>query len=399
MPIDAAAGMIVSMKGAAAAAVQTPHRGAVLRQARRDKDWTQAQVVAGLLRLAARHGVAVASKTSLMQMVSRWERGVAGPNPEYRPLLRELYSRTDDELGFPADDTSGDAGHTDALTEISARLASSQGVDGVLLDALNNHTNHLRLLDRRLGAASVLDQITKHIDVVRALMTHTVLTRDRQALARIVADAAALAGWQALDTAAVLRAWHHYDLARSTGREADEPAVYAHALGEQSYALVDVGRHRDALALAQEAQDVPKLPPLMRCWLTAVEAEMHAYLGARDTARHRFDQAFALLPEHHNDPAMPYLSLNATHLTRWRGHILAVLGEPEAITYLTDALGAHDPQFVRAKCALHADLAHALHANGEHTEARDHALTAKQLAVQIGSERNRLRVIPLTKRL
>ena len=74
------------------------------------------------------------------------------PEPQYRMLLRELYGRTDAELGFPTDDT--DAGHDDALTEIRARLARAQGVDGALLDHLDQHPHQLRLLDRRFGAAS-----------------------------------------------------------------------------------------------------------------------------------------------------------------------------------------------------------------------------------------------------
>ncbi|PVA97604.1 XRE family transcriptional regulator [Mycobacteroides abscessus] len=390
------AGMIFSMSSVSAATARTPAAGVALRQARRDKDMRQAQVVAALIRLAPKHGITTPARATLIQLLSRWENGHAVPSPEYRTLLRHVYGRTDVELGFTAESTDSDGGHTDALTEIQARLARSQGVDGALLEALNAHTHQLRLLDRRLGAAAVLDQISAHIGVVRDLMAHTVLSRDRHALAAIVADAAALAGWQALDTGAVMRAWQHYDLARSTGREANEPAVYAHALGEQSYALADMGHHDQALALIEEAQAVPLLPPLMRCWLTAAHAEMHAYLGDGDGARRGFDQAHALLPEHHDDPTMPYLSLNTTHLTRWRGHGLAILGEPEAITFLTEALDAHSPEFVRAKCGLHADMATALHVIGERAEARTHALAAKQLAVQIGSERNRRRVSPLT---
>ncbi len=388
--------MIFSMSSVSAATARTPAAGVALRQARRDKDMRQAQVVAALIRLAPKHGINVPARASLIQLLSRWENGHAVPSPEYRTLLRHVYGRTDAELGFTGENTDSDGGHAEALTEIQARLARSQGVDGALLAALNSHTHHLRLLDRRLGAAAVLDQISSHIGVVRDLMAHTVLSRDRHALAAIVADAAALAGWQALDTGAVMRAWQHYDLARSTGREANEPAVYAHALGEQSYALADMGHHDQALALIEEAQAVPLLPPLMRCWLTAAHAEMHAYLGDGDGARRGFDQAHTLLPEHHDDPAMPYLSLNTTHLTRWRGHGLAILGEPEAITFLSEALDAHSPEFVRAKCGLHADMAIALHAIGERPEARKHALAAKQLAVQIGSERNRRRVSPLT---
>ena len=88
-----------------------------------------------------------------------------------------------------------------------------------------------------------------------------------------------------------------------------------------------------------------------------------------------------------------------THLTRWRGHGLAVLGDAQAIDYLTRALDQLDPSFVRAQCALRADLAQAFHATGERDQARMEALAAKQLAMQIGSARNRRRVHPSCARL
>lgn len=373
--------------------------GTLVRRARLDNKMTQVAAMARFARLAERHGMAVPSATSLKRMFSRWENQPVIPDPAYRMLLRELYGRTDDELGFPTETSDSDNGHVEALIEIRARLARSQGIDGALVEHLDQHTHRLRLLDRRVGAASVLDQIGSHIQLVRQLMTHTVLSRDRQALASIVADASALAGWQALDTAAVMRAWQHFDLARSAGREADNTAVHAHALGEQSYALADIGKPADALALLDEAAATPSLPPLMVCWLTAATAEMHAHLGDRDTARRGFDDAQRLLPTDCDDPTMPYLSLNPTHLTRWRGHGLALLGEPEAIDYLTRALADHHRDFVRAECALHTDLAHAHHAAGERDQARHHARIAKQLAVQVGSQRNRRRLAELAQRL
>lgn len=390
--------MIGVMSSSSTARARPVRPGTLVQRARLDNNMTQTAAMARFARLASQHGMAVPATTSLKRMFSRWENQPVIPDADYRMLLRELYGRTDDELGFPADTSNGEAdGHAEAVIEIRARLASSQGVDGALIAHLDQGTHRLRLLDRRVGAGGVLDQISAHITLVRQLMTHTVLSRDRQALASIIADASALAGWQALDTAAIMRAWQHFDLARSAGREADNTAVYAHALGEQSYALADIGKPADALALLDEAASAPTLPPLMRCWLTAARAEMHAHLGDRDAARRGFDQAERLLPADSDDPAMPYLSLNITHLARWRGHGLALLGEPEAIDYLTRALDDHNPDFVRAQCALHTDLAHALHAAGERGPARHHALLAKQLAAQIGSQRNRRRLNVLAR--
>lgn len=384
------------MASVSPAHARQPRRGTPVRQARLDKGMSQGQAIAALIRLAKPHRIVLPSIDTLKRRLSSWENNPIVPDPQYRMLLRELYGRTDAELGFNTEIDQSDE-HQDALTEIRARLTRSQGVDGALLDELDQHTHRLRLLDRRFGAAMLLDQISSHINLLRQLMTHTVLSRHRRELARILADASALAGWQALDTGAIMRAWQHFDLARSAGREAGDEAVYAHALGEQSYALADLARYRDASALLEEAASVSSLPPLMRSWLAAAHAEMHAYLGDRQAALNGFDEAETLLPAECDDPTLPYLSLNITHLTRWRGHGLALLGEAEAIAYLITALERHNPEFVRAECGLHVDLAHAMHAAGERAEARKHALIAKQLAVQIGSERNRRRVLPLTR--
>ena len=83
------------------------------------------------------------------------------------------------------------------MIEIQGRLARADGVDAALIIALDRQTHEIPLLDRRFGAATILDRISAHINMVHELMTHTILTKDRQALARIIADAAAIADWQA----------------------------------------------------------------------------------------------------------------------------------------------------------------------------------------------------------
>lgn len=371
--------------------------GSALQQIRRQRGMTQARAITELIAVGRRRGITLPDSASIKRRMSDWENGKRYPDSQYRPLLRELYGRTDDELGFPEPGAAATDAHSDAMEEVAARLDNAAAVDGDLLLALDQHTHRLRLLDRRLGAATVLDQICAHIETVRALMINTVLSRDRAALARILADAAALAGWQALDTAAITRAWQFFDIARSCGQQAGESAVYAHALGEQSYALAYLGRPDHALALLDEAHTLPRLPPLMRTWLTAAGAEMHAATGAHREALRGFDQADQLLPADHQDPSMPYLALSPAHLLRWRGHSLAMLGDSDALNYLIKALEDHDRSFVRAECGLRIDLATALKATGELAESRAQALTAKQLAVRIGSERNRRRVLPLTR--
>lgn len=70
-----------------------------LRDARRDKGWSQTAAVARLRELAAADRVDVASAASLKTQLSRWENGTV-PEEPYRTLLAELYERDLAELGI-----------------------------------------------------------------------------------------------------------------------------------------------------------------------------------------------------------------------------------------------------------------------------------------------------------
>jgi hypothetical protein len=58
--------------------------------------------------------------------------------------------------------------------------------------------------------------------------------------AAVLADAAGLAGWQALDTGSPAEAWLRHESAKAAAREAGSPVHLAHAMGQQAYALLDL---------------------------------------------------------------------------------------------------------------------------------------------------------------
>ncbi|MEJ2888329.1 helix-turn-helix transcriptional regulator [Actinomycetospora aeridis] len=69
-----------------------------LRDARRERGWSQTTAVARLRELAERGEVDVASAASLKTQLSRWENGTV-PDEPYRTLLAELYDSELGELG------------------------------------------------------------------------------------------------------------------------------------------------------------------------------------------------------------------------------------------------------------------------------------------------------------
>src|SRR3712207_4332312 len=184
-------------------------------------------------------GIAVMSRASLKTAVSRWENGHCSPDRQHRRLLREIFGLTDDELGFATQPAATSNDLAEADLELRGRIAAAARVDGAMVEILQMQTDNIRRLDRRLGAPVLLDQMTAHIGTLRQLLGHAVLDNTRRPIAATLADAAALAGWQALDVGAISRAWQCYEVAVEAGRISGRPELLAHARGEQAY---EIGR-------------------------------------------------------------------------------------------------------------------------------------------------------------
>ena len=362
-----------------------------LRRTRAEFGWKVSQLIAVLRRCAAQAGVTLGSDKSLKTTISRHENGKVAPDEDWRKLYRLAYGRTDDELGFAGSPTLDATGPADDLRQ---RLATARRVDLPLVRQMRQQVEQIRLLDRRLGAPSLLEQSRSLIATLTELLSYSLNPSIRASLAEVLADAGALAAWQALDVGAVGQSWAHYETAKTAAREAGSPVLLAHAMGEQAYTLHDAGRLTDALSLVRQARAFAQKagPPLLLCWLYAVEAEIQAAL-ADDECRRTLERSARLLPADADDPELPFIALNEAHHARWRGHCLAQIGDGEAITYLTTALAEMDACFVRAAAGLRCDLAQAFAARGELDEARVHLRRARLLANQVGSVRQRRRIM------
>lgn len=371
-----------------------------LREARRARGWSQRRLIAGIEQYARQHSVSVASTASLTVYVSEWENGKRTISEEYAAILRAILGLTDEELfGQPPNLPSSADGYDELLTRIEA----ARSVDVGMVDALLSQTELLRTMDRQLGAPHLTDQMRAHLATLQDVLTFAVLPAARRPVARALTGAATLAAWQALDVGAAERAWRHYELAKSAARDADEPALLAHAMGEQAYVLADAGKPVLAVTLVREAQQVQthRLPPRLVAWLAAAEAELYALAGEADQCRRALDRAAAALPPgaEAREPDLPSIFLDQNHLARWRGNALALLGDDDAVNDLYTALAAMDPTFVRAQAGLRSDLAHAHLVRGEYDEAREHIQQARLLASRTGSVRQRRRIERLTRKL
>ncbi|MGH3570817.1 MAG: tetratricopeptide repeat protein [Pseudonocardiaceae bacterium] len=359
-----------------------------LQTVRRHLGYTAAQVIDLVTRRAAALNLPIANRASLKTKLSRWENGKEQPSEIYRRLFREIYGRTNAELGFP-DEPEEDP----EAAELRSRLAMACTVDPEIVDVFRHQVDHARHVDRRFGALTQLDQLRAQIGQVHQLLGYRAGPQ-RPALAAVLVEASTLAGWQALDRAALGQAWTHYERAKAAAREAASLALLAHATAEQAFVLIDLDETTAAVDQLAHARTIANgtATPLLKAWLAAAHGETLAAAGQADDARLAFDTANGLLPSDPIDPALPFLFLGDSHLDRWRGHALARVGAPDAMDQLTDALARLPGDFVRARTGLLVDLAYAHAAAGERDAALGYSRQARRLAAQIKSDRQQRRL-------
>jgi hypothetical protein len=272
-----------------------------------------------------------------------------------------------------------------------------------MVKTFNDQTELLRTMDRQMGAAGLIDQMTGHLAALEDALNFAVLPSARRPVALALAGASTLAAWQAIDSGAVERAWRHYELAKRAARDAETPMYLAHAMAEQAYVLCEAGRPGLAVELVRDAQRTvgQSGSARLRAWLYAAEAEVCAHAGMPDDCRRALDAAEATIPPgpEDRDPDMLSIFLNGVHLARWRGNVLALLGDGDAVTSLYGALEGMDPTFVRARAGMHTDLAQAHLTRAEYDDAHTHLRQARLLASRTGSVRQRRRVDMLSARL
>lgn len=380
-----------------------PAGGGPLRAARSARGWSQTDAAGRLATIGRAAGVPTASAASLKTLLSRWENGHALPDPQYRDLLAELYERSPGELGIavPADrqDTAT------ARTRLRAALAAAAAAGRGGLDLWWEQLSVAMRLDDELGTAGAGELVRAQVDQLDETLTHTPAAARREAVAAVLAWAAALAGAQELDGGHPDLAWRRYERARTAAAEARLPTAAAVALAGQAAVLVEVDEPAAASALVATT---PVGPPMARARIDAARGLVEASVGHAAAARsaiaaaastvsggvpgsgaHRAAADVREAATDRTGPAGRPL-VEPADLHRWHGHVLLTLGDAGAVEPLRRALAAA-PRSARHRAAVHADLARAL-ATAEPDTAAEHAREARALAERIGSERIRARI-------
>lgn len=363
-----------------------------LQAVRKHLGYKAEDVIRTLSRRADQLGIPVMSATSLKTKLSEWENGHSAVSEPYQRLFRDVYGRTNDELGFPPEQEDDEA------TQLRASLAVARSVDAQTIERFRRQVDDARHTDRQYGGIMLLDQLRSHIKQLERLLGFSTVQEHREALSGVLTEASTLAGWVSLDRNAIVQAWNHYERGKAAARESGDQAALAHATAEQAFVLVDLGETTQAAEQLAYARSLGEgtVAPLLRAWLAAAHGEGLAVVGERDGALRAFDAADALLPTDPADPALPFLFLGDSHLDRWRGNALARLGDTNAINQLAGALPRLPATFVRAKVGMLVDLAYAHAAADDRDGALGYARQARRFGLQIRSDRHLRRLRGLT---
>ncbi|WP_235079116.1 hypothetical protein [Amycolatopsis orientalis] len=366
----------------------------LLRRAREAAGLTQGEVRRRLAKARERRGKMPPKDASLKRMYTSWEK-VGGVKPtDWIDELCEVFELPPSAL---IEGASGGP-FTPIAPATQPSLLAVKSLDPAVIQLLEQQTDLYRMQDRVMGSA-IIPQTEAHVANISGMLRNALPGKHAQAAGVALAEAAALAGWQALDAGNQQRSWDLHDIAKAAARESDNPTVYVHVAAQQAYALLDAQRPDDAVAVlnyVNSRENTTHVPPRLRAWLAAAHAEFLAAAGQRTQALRMLDLATDILPTGDSDPELPYLMLNQANLARWRGHCLARLGEDEAIADLNSALdGLASMTSRRAETGLRVDLALALQRKGDGHAARIEAQRAAELAGSTGSARQRARITRL----
>ena len=222
-----------------------------LAQARAERGWTKSQLIRELRAAAKRRKMKpLVGDESLARRIAVWENRDGAISGYYRDLICDAYSLSPVELGL----VELPAGPTPERIELVERLTLSR-LDGGLVELLRGHTQSIRMMDRRLGGATIYQQTAAHVEQIDKLVRYALPGAHREAAADELGQAAALAGWQALDMGRLEEAWRLHEVATAASRESGHPAGLAYARAQQAFVLLDADRSADAHEIIRRARE------------------------------------------------------------------------------------------------------------------------------------------------
>lgn len=369
-----------------------------LREARRQRGWTQLQMIVALQEAARRRDIVIPDdRESVRVRVSSWENGRSSPMEPYLGLLAEV-------LGVPAAALVGDAVSTgmepgrltagaraEVLRRGLAEVISEHSLGSASLDDWE-HTviRHGQATRERPAGLMLADLSTDLEDLQQALAS----CRSPSALRRLTRVTAYMAGLMCLtliklNDRAAWRRWAR--TARIAAEEAGDPLASSWVRAHEAYGYYYCDEPTEAISVAQHAQALADAVPCVGAALAAaLEGRAHAALGPTQAqeARAAMRRAEGILSNlDAGSVTASALGYSEAQLRFHYGSVLTHLHDTEGAWQEQErALRLYPASDFLDRTLTSLDRAHCLARDGEVTEAMSYA--AGTLAGLGGQQRN-----------
>jgi Helix-turn-helix domain len=211
---------------------------------------------------------------------------------------------------------------------------------------------------------------------------------DSVGLASLIGQSAVLTGLlQLMGHRNLDAARSHYNTALQAAHDAEDWDLASYVLGSLAFEAISAQRPADSRELRDTAWDVAsrRATPRTRAWVAALGSELYARDGDEAASRRLLDEATKAMDQTRDDPSWKGVGwFDETRLEAYEGGNLVLLGQYEAAAErLRRSLDRLDPDRLKHRCTLSADLAMAFGHLAEIDEACRCASEALMLATAI----------------
>ncbi|MBR7827574.1 hypothetical protein KDK95_14745 [Actinospica sp. MGRD01-02] len=334
------------------------------------------------------------------RLVQKWESGEhASCIPEYFKALQVVTGLPAHELGFNSTlNTAGNVPATDgrasgvtARDPSTALPAVADSLD-TLIDSsmrqLRHALNHPATVDMRTAdlVGTAIDRLfdlehhsparlmeptlNRRLATVAGQLTAAQHAAVRHKLTTSIGRGALLAGWLAFDRGDEHAAHRLWDEAISAAEGTKDDGLFAACLIYQSYAAARRNDPETAWRLAHTASELTPDDPRATAWATTRVARHAAHVHDYDAAETAMQQALelghGLASPTPGDGSMPWTrSFDPAMLLATTAHTAALLGDPRATDYATQAVDVLGTAKVKARAIVLAEAAFTAGYTGE----------------------------------
>ncbi|HEU5230772.1 MAG TPA: helix-turn-helix domain-containing protein [Ktedonobacteraceae bacterium] len=242
-------------------------------------------------------------------------------------------------------------------------------LDNAALDDLSAITASYWSLSKN-ASVEMLSGISGHFATLVQFLKDAHPDRSYQRLCSLASESALILGKTFHEIKEYDLAWTYYKFALKVALDSGNRDLWAAGIGRVALLLIYWGEPHHALPLLHEAQRTPPDDQRISLWLAAIEAEIHAIMGNKDTCLRLLDQTKAItLPASLADDRY-WTGFDPSRAAGYEGACLMRLHQPTlALPALERAFALCEPTFPRSQSMLIADMGTIYAQLGEPKEA------------------------------